>query len=134
MIWPMFGIKQRATATIAQRRLRISSVANARARQEQADMIFVKRENWTEEQLNELLCGEHDYFDRKSGALFDTPDRNSLLDTLAKAASAFANSGGGHLILGVTDVGVPDGVPRISSGRTTTRDWLEQKLPQLLDY
>ncbi len=98
-------------------------------------MTFLKREDWTEDQINELPSGEHDYFDRKSGALFDNvSDRNNLSDTLAKAASAFANSGGGSLILGVTDAGVIDGVPRISSGRTATRDWLEQKLPQLLDY
>ncbi|MBJ7405027.1 MAG: ATP-binding protein [Bradyrhizobium sp.] len=97
-------------------------------------MTFVKREYWTEEQVNELPAGEHDYFERKSGMLFDVPDRNSLLDKIAKAASAFANSGGGHLILGVTDAGKLDGVPRIWSGRTTTRDWLEQKIPQLLDY
>jgi hypothetical protein len=97
-------------------------------------MTFVKRENWTEAQLAELPTGEHDYFDRKSGKLFDVSDRNALLDTLAKAASAFANSGGGHLILGVTDAGEFNGAPRIWSGRTTTRDWLEQKVPQLLDY
>lgn len=97
-------------------------------------MTFVKRENWREEQVTELPAGEHDYFERKSGMLFDAPDRNGLLDKIAKAASAFANSGGGHLILGVTDAGELDGVPRIWSGRTTTRDWLEQKIPQLLDY
>lgn len=97
-------------------------------------MTFVKRESWTEEQVTELPPGEHDYFERKSGKLFDASDRNSLLDTLAKAASAFANSGGGHLLLGVTDAGDFNGVPRIWSGRTTTRDWLEQKVPQLLDY
>jgi len=97
-------------------------------------MTFVKRESWTEEQVTELPTGEHDYFERKSGKLFDVSDRNSLLDTLAKAASAFANSGGGHLILGVTDAGELNGAPRIWSGRTTTRDWLEQKVPQLLDY
>ena len=97
-------------------------------------MTYVKREKWTEEQVTELPTGEHDYFERKSGKLFDVTDRNSLLDTLAKAASAFANSGGGHLILGVTDGGELDGVPCIWSGRTTTRDWLEQKVPHLLDY
>jgi hypothetical protein len=97
-------------------------------------MTFVKRENWTEEQVTELPTGEHDYFERKSGKLFDVSDRNCLLDTLAKGMSAFANSGGGHFILGVTDTGELDGVPRIWSGRTSTRDWLEQKIPQLLDY
>lgn len=98
-------------------------------------MTFVKRENWTEEQVTELPTGEHDYFERKSGKLFDdVSDRNDLLDTLAKGSSAFVNSGGGHFILGVTDAGELNGVPRIWSGRTSTRDWLEQKIPLLLDY
>jgi hypothetical protein len=56
------------------------------------------------------------------------------LDALGKAASAFSNSGGGHLVLGVEDNGNFDGVPEVYSGRTTTRDWLEQKIPDLLDY
>ena len=68
-------------------------------------MTFVKREKWTEDQVVELPAGEHDYFERKSGKLFDRNDRNDLLDDLAKAASAFANSGGGYLILGVSDAG-----------------------------
>jgi len=115
--------------------MRLVSVANALGRQDQSDMTFVKRENWTENEVNELPTGEHDYFDRKSGAIFDkAADRNQLYDTLAKAASAFTNSGGGHLILGATDAGVLDGVPHIFSGMTTVRDWLEQKLPQLVDY
>jgi Putative DNA-binding domain len=97
-------------------------------------MTFVKREKWTEDQILDLPTGEHDYFERKSGRLFDPNDRNALLDALAKAASAFANSGGGHLILGVSDTSEIDGVPHTLSGRTTTRDWLEQKIPPLLDY
>ena len=63
--------------------------------------MFVKQEQWTEAQAKALPPGEHDYFDRKSGLLFNDP--NKLLDALAKAASAFANSGGGHLLLGVDD-------------------------------
>jgi hypothetical protein len=96
MIWPMVGMKRRTSENAAQRRLRLLSVANAFARQEQSEMTFVKRENWTEDQINELPSGEHDYFDRKSGNLFDAAaDRNNLFDTLAKAASAFVNSGEG---------------------------------------
>ena len=98
-------------------------------------MTFVKRERWTEEEIIGLPSGEHDYFDRKSGQLFDkASDRNNLYDVLAKASCAFANSGGGHLVLGVKDDGTPDGVPPIFSGKTTTREWLEQKLPDFLDY
>ncbi|MBB6224987.1 AlbA family DNA-binding domain-containing protein [Rhizobium leguminosarum] len=98
-------------------------------------MSFVKKEHWTEEDVLSLPAGEHDYFDRKSGQLFDDPSkRDSLYDVLAKAACAFANSGGGHLVLGVKDDGTVDGVPAIFSGRTSTREWLEQKLPDFLDY
>jgi hypothetical protein len=52
---------------------------------------------------------------------------------VAKAISAFANSGGGSLILGVKDDGIPDGLPPLV-GRATIRDWIEQKIPHLLDY
>lgn len=78
-----------------------------------------------------LPPGEHDYFDRKSGALLRDPD---FRKDLAKAISAFANSGGGHLVLGVKDDATLDGVPQIHKGRTSTRDWLEQIIPELVSY
>jgi predicted HTH transcriptional regulator len=52
---------------------------------------------------------------------------------MAKALSAFANSGGGHLIIGVADDGSFDGVEPFQ-GRTPTREWLEQVIPSLLSY
>src|SRR5260370_9917225 len=61
------------------------------------------REKWTEDEVLNLPEGEHNYFDRKSGKLF--ADRGRLYGTLAKALSALANSGGGHLILGQDDDG-----------------------------
>jgi hypothetical protein len=91
------------------------------------------RDRWTEADVAELPVGEHDYFDRKSGLLFQ-PDPTRLLGTVAKALSAFSNSGGGHLILGVADDGCFDGVPRTFKGRASTREWLEQKVPTLLAY
>jgi hypothetical protein len=96
-------------------------------------LAFTKKERWTEDEIVGLPAGEHDYFERKAGALV-VAGGNDLLDALGKAASAFSNSGGGHLILGLTDAGDFDGVPQIYRGRTTTRDWLEQKIPELLDY
>jgi len=132
MIFHLLGMAKRP-ASKATLQSRISaSRTNAVHRQEFA-LNFVSRATWTEEDVASLPKGEHDYFDRKSGLLFDT-DGNALLDTLAKEASAFANSGGGHLVLGVADNGDFDGVPTLRSGRTTTRDWLEQKIPDLLDY
>jgi predicted HTH transcriptional regulator len=56
------------------------------------------------------------------------------VDDLAKALSAFANGEGGHLILGVTDDGVIEGLPETVKGRIRTKDWIEQKIPQLLTY
>jgi predicted HTH transcriptional regulator len=94
-------------------------------------MKFIKREKWTETDVDTLPIGELDNFDRKSGRLFDKTD--DLLGALAKALSAFANDGGGHLVLGVDDTGIPDGVPQ-TVGRTSVREWLEQKIPHLVEY
>ncbi len=91
-----------------------------------------KRERWTEADVLALPPGEHDYFERKSGRLFD--DTQQLLGTIAKALSALANTGGGHVVLGVADDGSLDGAPPRFKGRTTTRDWLEQRVPQLVEY
>jgi Schlafen, AlbA_2 len=94
-------------------------------------MSIVMKERWTEAEIAALPAGEHDYFDRKSGALLTTPD---FRKDMGKALSAFANSGGGHLILGVKDDGTIDGVDKIKKGRVTTRDWLEQTIPNLLVF
>jgi len=90
----------------------------------------VKRERWTEADVLALPSGEHDYFDRKSGLLLQKSS-DEMLGTLAKAASAFANSGGGHLILGVDDAGIMDGLDPMR-GRTPTREWIEQQIPNLV--
>ena len=58
---------------------------------------------------------------------------DKLRNALGKAISAFANSGGGHLILGVTDSGDFDGVP-LKIGKTSSREWLEQKVCHLVDH
>lgn len=91
----------------------------------------IRKVRWSEAEILDLPLGEHDYFERKSGALIDNSD---FVQDLAKALSAFANSGGGHIILGVKDNGEIDGVPLIKKGRVKTRDWLEQKIPDLLNY
>jgi hypothetical protein len=51
----------------------------------------------------------------------------------AKALSAMANSGGGHIIFGQEDDGTLTGVDAMVK-RTALREWLEQKLPTLLAY
>jgi predicted HTH transcriptional regulator len=94
------------------------------------ELNIVKRERWTEAELEDLPAEEPDVFERKAGNLFE--DRGKFLDSAAKALSAFANSGGGSLIIGVADDGTPDGLPPLVGG--TLRDWVEQMVPHLLDY
>ena len=90
-----------------------------------------KRERWTEVDVIALPAGESDLFERKGGDVFG--DTAKLKGTLAKAVTAFANSGGGHLLLGVADDGTFDGVPP-ARGNTSTREWLEQVIPNLIAY
>ena len=94
-------------------------------------MSRTKKERWSEEEILSLPSGELDYFDRKSGDIINDPD---FLKKLAKALSAFANSGGGHLILGIKNDGTVDGVLKVHKGRASTREWLEQVIPDLLSY
>lgn len=88
-------------------------------------------DRWTESRLISLPADEQDYFERKSGASLKDSDWH---EKLAKAISAFANSGGGQLIIGVANDGSIDGVPKIHKKRTSTRDWLEQTIPNLVSY
>lgn len=94
-------------------------------------MSGLKRERWTEAEVLAFPSGEHDYFDRKSGSLLTDQD---FRKDMAKAISAFANSGGGHLLLGVKDDGTFDGVPPVIKGRMPTRQWLEQIIPNLVSF
>src|SRR4051794_19793756 len=76
------------------------------------------RERWTKDEVLALPPGEHNYFERKSGAFLRD---DGLREKLAKAVSAFANSGGGHLVFGVKDDGDPDGAEPMR-GRQSTRE------------
>lgn len=87
------------------------------------------KENWTLDEVNALPEGEHDFFDRKSGRLISS---DSCRKKIAQAFSAFANSGGGHLIIGVADDGTIDGVPPFK-GKTCAREWIEQLIPNLVE-
>lgn len=93
-------------------------------------MIITKRDHWTEFEVLLLPAGEHDYFERKAGALLSNKDFEK---DMAKAISALANSGGGYLIFGQKDDGSFDGLPE-KQGRTPIREWLEQKIPFLVSY
>ncbi len=111
-------------------RFRTASAITGMIRQEK-NMSDIKRVRWTEADVLALPAGEHHYFDRKSGALIGSPE---FRKDMARALSAFANSGGGYLILGMADDGTFDGVPPAFKGSTPTREWLEQIISRLLDY
>ena len=91
----------------------------------------MKETNWTEEHI-EALPAEDNSFERKGSALFDQDGK--LRDELAKQLSAFANSGGGAILLGVADDGKIDGgLPLIAKGTTSTKDYLEDIIPILTE-
>ena len=94
-----------------------------------------RRERWIESDILAFPDGEHDYFERKSGRLFgDNPasEKDEIRKTISKALSAFSNTEGGHLLLGVANDGTLDGVPGLI-GSTSTRDWIEQQIPHLIE-
>jgi len=94
------------------------------------------RDSWTEEGVLSLPSGqEHRDLERKAGALAD--DQHEFRKELAIALSAFANSGGGNIVLGQRDDGTFDGVPPFAprqQSRTSFREWLEQIAPNLVRY
>lgn len=93
-------------------------------------MKIKAKDGWSESDVLALPSGEHDYLERKAGALLKDKDFDK---DMAKAVSALANSGGGYLIFGQKDDGSFDGLPE-KQGRTPIREWLEQKLPLLVVY
>ncbi len=92
------------------------------------------RQQWNEADVLALPTGEHDWFERKAGALYDANDLSGIRGALAKASSAFANTGGGSLVLGIEDDGATfDGLPP-ARGSTPMREWIEQLVPNLVSY
>jgi hypothetical protein len=65
---------------------------------------IMKRERWTKADVDALPAEKPDVFERKSAELFAR--QSEFLDAVAKVLSAFANSGGGPLILDVNDDGM----------------------------
>lgn len=79
-------------------------------------------ESWTEADLTDLLTGETDEYEFKSSRI----QTSDLLKEIQIAASAFWNSGGGVLVVGLNDKGDIDGGISEYCGRQRLRDWVDR--------
>ena len=130
MMWQLVFANAQRIARSRSARL-FSGRANFNALEKQAGAIgTMTKAKWTEEDVLALPIDEDETFERKSGAVLSNSD---FQDVLAKALSAFANSGGGSFVIGVANDRTIDGVPS-AKGRTPIKDWFEQTIPNLLDY
>lgn len=83
-------------------------------------------EMWTEEDLLDLPDGETDDYEYKSSLIRDSGNyRNDLQSKIVKTASAFWNTGGGILVVGVDDSGKVDGGIPYMMGKQKLRDWVD---------
>jgi hypothetical protein len=95
---------------------------------------------WSEDDVLLLPLGESDEFERKGARALDLTISNvreaDVRDELAKQLSAFANTGGGQIIYGLDNNGNVDngGIARVLRGRQSTKEWLEDVIPNLTDF
>ncbi|MGB1289362.1 MAG: ATP-binding protein, partial [Aggregatilineales bacterium] len=86
-------------------------------------------EPWTEADLQQLPDSETDDYEFKSSRITEASNyRGELNYKLCKAASAFWNTGGGIIAVGVDDDGVIDGGIPDKMGKQKLRDWIDQVL------
>ncbi len=86
-------------------------------------------DEWTEEDLWDLPYMETDEYEFKSSRIREMPNyRNELQSKIGKTASAFWNTGGGILIVGVDDNGRVDGGIPGMMGKQKLRDWVDTAL------
>jgi len=95
---------------------------------------------WSLSYIQDLPTGEHDWIELKGTHLLDLKipqvDENKVLEELSKQLSAFSNSGGGTIVYGLKDKTreVDSGGVSLSvKGRTSTKEWLEDKIPTLVE-
>src|SRR5690348_4188144 len=100
--------------------------------------------DWDEDYVLRIASGEFGDTEVKGRMSLDLNDvivkEANVRETLAKALSAFANSGGGYLIYGVKDPkkwinNVPEvedgGVPITLVSKGDTREWLDSVISNL---
>jgi len=97
--------------------------------------------DWDEEYLLNLPIGEFDWLEAKGRQALDltisSVKEPEIRENLSKAISAFANSGGGVLVLGLKNPKscwqIDDGGIDLTIKRPNTREWLEDIIPTLVD-
>lgn len=83
-------------------------------------------ETWTEDDLLDLPGSETDDYEYKSSLIREHGSyRNDLQSKIVKTASAFWNTGGGILVVGVDDDGLVDGGIPEMMGKQRLRDWVD---------
>ncbi|MEO1289038.1 MAG: ATP-binding protein [Chloroflexota bacterium] len=91
---------------------------------------YIRIETWTEDDLViDIPSGETDEYEFKSSLIRDSQHyRSDLSSKLTKTASAFWNTGGGILVVGVNDNGQVDGGIPSLMGKQKLRDWVDMIL------
>ena len=99
---------------------------------------------WDENFILGLPLGEFDWFEAKGRRALDLTlpgvNESHVRETLSKAVSAFANSGGGALIYGLRNPQAAQGKWLVDDGGVSvsikgdTREWLETVIPNLVDF
>jgi hypothetical protein len=98
---------------------------------------------WDETYVLSLPFGEHSWVEFKGTDGYDFEvqgnDRSRALNELSKQISAFANSGGGSIVLGVVESRDRDarsldrgGIP-LNCNMISTKEWLEDVVPNLVE-
>jgi hypothetical protein len=100
--------------------------------------------DWNEMDVLALPRGEHDWVEFKGSRALDFSlpgvKEGVVLDEMSKQVAAFANSGGGTLVYGVSETGptgarvVDMGGIRLALRGRSTKEWLEDVIPNLVDY
>jgi hypothetical protein len=96
---------------------------------------------WNEDYILNLPVGEFDWLEIKGRRGLDLSLSNvrekDVRQNLSKAISAFANSGGGVLVFGLQNPAsswiIDDGGIDMYFKKPTTREWLEDVIPTLVD-
>lgn len=98
---------------------------------------------WDEQYVLGLPPGEHNWVEFKGARLLDFSlsgvKVGDVLNELSRQLSAFANSGGGHIVYGIKNT--PLNQPRVvdeggvsNQLKNGTKEWLEDVIPNLVEY